>query len=397
MRISTSTMHDAAVRTMQNAQARLARTQTQMATGLRVQTPADDPAAAVHIIELQRQLAASDQLAVNSTAAQNRLEASEQGLADTTNLLQRVKELTLQANSATIDASDRASIATEIRARTDELMQIANRQDPSGDYLYAGLSATTTPFARVGGSVSYFGDTGSRGVQVAASQRVIDGHSGYDVFQRIPAGNGKFTTAAASSNTGSGMVDAGAVTNPAAWVADNYSIVFTAPGAYEVRNGGGTVVSTAAYTSGNAIQFNGATVTISGSPATGDTFAIAAGGSRDLFATLDTLATTLGSGTVTQAQRAQFTTTIGGVLAQLDQGLNHVLSLRAEVGSRLAAIDTAATTRADAKLTLETAMSNLKDIDYAEVVSRMNQQLAGLQAAQQAYAKVSQLSLFDYL
>ena len=52
---------------------------------------------------------------------------------------------------------------------------------------------------------------------------------------------------------------------------------------------------------------------------------------------------------------------------------------------------------ADRKVELETTTSQLRDLDYAEAVSRMNQQLVGLQAAQASYSKIAQLSLFDYL
>jgi flagellar hook-associated protein 3 FlgL len=71
--------------------------------------------------------------------------------------------------------------------------------------------------------------------------------------------------------------------------------------------------------------------------------------------------------------------------------------MRAEVGTRLHTIDGAQETLADRKVELESATSQLRDLDYAEAVSRMNQQLVGLQAAQASYSKIAQLSLFDYL
>jgi flagellin-like hook-associated protein FlgL len=36
-------------------------------------------------------------------------------------------------------------------------------------------------------------------------------------------------------------------------------------------------------------------------------------------------------------------------------------------------------------------------VDYAEAISKLNQEYAGLQAAQAAYTKIAQLSLFDYI
>ena len=70
---------------------------------------------------------------------------------------------------------------------------------------------------------------------------------------------------------------------------------------------------------------------------------------------------------------------------------------RAEVGSRLNAIDQAADTRGAESVDLQSLLSDLRDVDYAEAVSRLNQEYTGLQAAQAAYTKISQLSLFDYL
>ena len=61
MRISTAGIHHAALNALLGQQSVLSRTQQQIASGKRVQTPADDPVAAVHIMELQRALAESDQ------------------------------------------------------------------------------------------------------------------------------------------------------------------------------------------------------------------------------------------------------------------------------------------------------------------------------------------------
>jgi flagellar hook-associated protein 3 FlgL len=77
--------------------------------------------------------------------------------------------------------------------------------------------------------------------------------------------------------------------------------------------------------------------------------------------------------------------------------MDHLGNVRAEIGARLSALDAANGQRDDQKLQWSQALSSLQDVDYAEAVSRMSQQLAGLQAAQQSYAKVAQLSLFNYL
>ena len=64
------------------------------------------------------------------------------------NNLQRVRELTIQANSGALDPASRQMIGAELRQRRDEMVDLANRKDASGGYLFAGTSTATQPFAR---------------------------------------------------------------------------------------------------------------------------------------------------------------------------------------------------------------------------------------------------------
>jgi len=88
---------------------------------------------------------------------------------------------------------------------------------------------------------------------------------------------------------------------------------------------------------------------------------------------------------------------IDSLLGQLDAAQTHLLGVRAEVGTRLSALENAESSREDHKVELQRMTSELRDLDYAEAMTRMNQQLVGLQAAQASYAQIAQLSLFNYL
>lgn len=81
-------------------------------------------------------------------------------------------------------------------------------------------------------------------------------------------------TAAGAGNAGTGTISAATITNPAAWVAGNYTLSVTSSGQYQVTNAGGTVVASGAFSSGQPISFLGAQVTLNGAPAVGDTFSI---------------------------------------------------------------------------------------------------------------------------
>jgi flagellar hook-associated protein 3 FlgL len=401
VRLSTAAIHRTSIGSILEQQTRLARTQAQVTSGKRFQSAAEDPIAATRAAALDRTVADNKQFERNSNIIESRLSYEEQSLSDVTLLLQRVRERALEGANSTLGQGERNMLATELRQLVGELTDIANRDDGNGEYLFAGTSTGTKPFARGTTGVNYVGDQTTRFIRVSGSQAIADGHPGTEVFMNITEANGTFRTAVAPANTGSGTIDVGTVTNPAAWVADNYTVRFTSatdwvveddtlPTPVQVATGTG-------FTPGNTIQFLGVRVTITGTPATGDAFTVQPSQDTDMFTMLDNLINTLTLATGLPSDRAVFQQQIGASIANLDKGLDRVLSVRAEVGTRLTAIDSAANARETESIDLQQLLSDLRDVDYAEAISRLNQEYAGLQAAQQAYTKISQLSLFDYL
>lgn len=397
MRIATSTIQQGGLASMLRAQADLARTQEQIATGRRVVTAADDPGAAVQIQQIERSLAANQQYATNVAVVTSRLAQEEQALDNAGSTIRRVYELTLQGNNGTVDFASRKALAIEVRSRIEELMSIANRQDDSGDYLFAGTRSKAAPFARVTASVGYAGDAGSRMVQVSASQRIQDGHSGDQVFMNVRSGNGTFQATAASTNSGTGILDPGTVTNLAAWVPGTYTVEFTAPDTWRVLDAGGGVVASGNYQSGGAIAFNGAQIAISGEPAAGDSFTIAPAGFEDMFTTLDRLVAALEAEPGTPAARALWGSEMNSIIQQLTRNGDHLVNVRADVGARLSRLDAVTASREDLELELQTSLSGLRDVDYSTAITKMNAQMVALQAAQQSYSRIAGLTLFDYL
>ena len=397
MRISTQGIHNAALDQMMAKSAALAKTQNQIAAGTRILSPADDPIGAAQALELDRALAESQQHVKNTTAATNRLSFEEQTLGDVTSLLQRVRDLTVQANNPTLDDSARKSIMSEVQVRYQDLVDLANRKDTNGEYLFSGYSTLTQPFVNSGGTVTYQGDNGTRVLQTGPSQRVTDGHAGSDVFMNIKQGNGTFVTSAAAANTGAGIVSGGSVVNAAAWVPGTYTIHFTSPTAYEVLDSTSTQVTTGTYSAPGTVAFNGIAVQIDGTPATNDVFTVAPAGTQDMFAAVSKLITTLQRPSASTAQNAQFATEMGSALQQIDNSLERISDVRSEVGARLSVLGDSTNSQADRQLDLKTQLSQIRDLDYASAITTLNIQLSGLQAAQQSYAKISGLNLFNYL
>jgi flagellar hook-associated protein 3 FlgL len=398
MRISTLGMFNSGVNAILDQQTALAKTQQQVASGKRVQSAADDPVAAVQLQQLDRLLAQQQQYSTNSVAATNRLQVEEQALADSTTLLQHIRDLVVQANSDTITSADRQTIATEIKSRITEMQSIANRRDSQGAYLFAGTSTGSQPFVQnPAGATVYVGDTGTHFVQLDTTVSVQDSDPGSSVFAGTPQGNGTFTVTASAANTGGGTLDTGTVVNAAQWVPGNYTLTFTSANAWQVMDASNTVIASGAYSAGGAINFRGVQVTADGAPAAGDSFTIAPAGTTDVFATLSQLASALQNNSGSDASRAILHTQLGSGLLQIDSALDQVSNVRSAVGSRLGLIDDVASTRQSRISEIQSSSSQLRDLDYASAVSRMNQQMVGLQAAQQSYAMISKLSLFNYL
>jgi flagellar hook-associated protein 3 FlgL len=401
VRLSTAAIHRTSIDSILEQQTRLARTQAQVTSGKRFQTSAEDPIAATRAAALDRTVADNAQYARNSNIIESRLNYEEQSLADVTLLLQKSRDLALQGANATLGAGERRMLATELRQLLGELVDIANRDDGNGEYLFAGTSTATQPFARDTTGVNYLGDQTTRYIRVNNNQSIADGHTGTEVFMNLTQANGTFRTAVTVANTGTGTIDGGTTVDPTAWVADNYTLRFTSATDWVVEDDTlptpNVVTSGTGFASGQAIQFLGARITVSGTPAAGDSFTIQPAQDTDLFRIVDGLIATLEGGNGLPSDRAVFAQQIGASIADLDQGLNRVLSVRAEVGSRLSAIDQANSSRESEAIDLQQLLSDLRDVDYAEAISKLNQEYAGLQAAQAAYTKISQLSLFDYL
>ncbi len=378
-------------------QSQLARTQEQVSTGLKFSRAGQDPAAATLSLSMDGLLATYERYGRNAVLAGNRLALEESALAGAGGVLQRVRELVVQAANGPQTAENRRMIAAEVRQRLEELLATANTRDGSGEFLFAGTATRTQPFVRDGGSIVYQGDQGRRLVQVAADQYVADGDSGAAVFELVRNGNGTFSVAQAAANGGTGRVGERTVADPAQYDGGSYTLVFTAPDAWEVRDAASAVVADSSYRPGDAIRFRGLAVVVTGEPAAGDSFTVAPSVNQSVFGTLERLIAALERPDAGPAARAALANDLGGALTDLDQALGNLLEVRAGVGARLSALESRQAQLEDAGVELERALSGLRDTDYAEALTRLEQQLLALQVAQKSFARTQGLSLFDYL
>jgi flagellar hook-associated protein 3 FlgL len=400
MRISTSMLNESALNAILQDQSALSSTQNQLSTGKSINSPADNPVGEVQLLQLNNANAQYQQYVSNGQSATANLTLEQSALSSATGTLQSIRDLVVQANTATNNGADLSAIATQIQQLEQQLLGTANSQNAQGGYLFAGYSVNTQPFVRGnGGSVNYVGDSGVNSVPLDSGTSIQAGDAGSNVFMNVPTGNGTFTTAASGANTGTGVIDAGSVTNPSLWVPDQYTVAFTDPTDWKVTNSQGAVVASGTYDSstGGNIAFDGIEVGISGSPATGDTFTVSPSGQQSVFDSLDHLVSALSTAGASPSARAQLNSTLGGSLQQIDQALNQVSKVTTSVGSRLSLVSSISTTLSSNTTAVTTQISNLDSLDYAAAASQYSQEYLALQAAEQSYAQLGQLSLFKYL
>lgn len=416
MRISSLQAFNNGVAGLQRNYANVTRTQEQISTGNRILTPADDPVASVRLLQLEQQQNVLNQYAENLTAAKNSLTQEEVSLNSANTILQRVRELAVQAGNGALSSKDRASIAAELQEREDELLGVMNTRNARGEYLFAGFQGKTQPFVRqADGSYAYQGDEGQRKIQIASSLDIPISDNGKKTFVNITdAGRLQATPTGAlpGLRVGAPLVqDEVAFSGTPAFPPGGIEIEFDTvnPQNYEIRSiappavlGSGTLDSDPAKQ--DKLVFRGVVVNFDGTPAGGELVQITprqiAGVDVQKQGVLDSIATlrqALLDAPDTPNGNLQVRDAVALGLTNLDHAMVTLDSVRGEIGARLNIVETTQTDNEDVSLVNKSVQAQLRELDYAEALSRLSFESIVLEAAQQSYVKIAGLTLFSQM
>ena len=433
MRISTAWAQQLNVDAMTNQQSKLAKVQQQLSTGLKMTAPADDPAAAVKVLDLEASIAKTNQYQTNIGTARARLTLEESALAASGDILDRAKELTVQGMNDTLNSLDRLSLKTEVDHLIQELAGAANTQNANGEYIFAGGLSKTPAFATnlaTGEYVYQGGPQQQRPLQISPTRQVADGDSGYNIFENISSSssvadeNGKrsiFNTLkalsdglAATFNATPGQITGDRVLRYGLdYSASTAQFTLTAGSGVsglidlsgkkfagvddivtEINSqltAGGANTDIQARSHGNSIEFvsvaTGLASSIQITNATGTFLTDAGFTDGQVKAGVDLPA----------APANVFRSQLGDVLKDIDAARDNILQVRSSVGIRLNVLDDQESQNEKLVLDTQTTLSDTQDLDYADAISRYQLQSTALQAAQQTFSKIKSLSLFNYL
>lgn len=420
MRLSTAQIYDSGTNGLLRNQYDLYRLQNQMSTGRKVVTPADDPVASAQALLTTQKQHVNQQFLDNQGNARNQLAELESLMKSVGDELIATKSRWVEAGNGAYSDSELRALAVDLRGKFEEFLGIANSADATGLYRFAGYQGTTQPFVLEAGKVAYKGDNGARQLQVEASRFMEVSYPGRQFFEAIPEGNGVFVTGADAANTGTGVINNGSMVT--AYNGNNYSLEFTRTPdplfpddpdkaaltyqVYEWAAGdpqpGAPTSGPFDYTPGDAIYLpdpnnttDGINLAITGIPATGDTFSVRASATESLFTTLDTFIKTLEGGS--KSDPTGFQNAMMRIGASIDQGVQHVLDRRAEVGARMAELDALSNLGSDLDIQYQEQLSQLVDLDYTSAITDLAKNQLQLQAAQQSFMQVTSLSLFNFL
>lgn len=404
-RVSTYNLFRAGEQSIVARQREVLTTQQQLASGKRINGPADDPLGAADGVGIRSSLAQLAQFRGNQDHARYLLSLGESTVGAVVGGLQDVQEKLVAAGNGAYSDNERRMIAGELEGVLARLVGLANASDGAGGYLFAGSREQVAPFARSGNVVGYLGDEILQRLEVAQDRFAQVKFSGDALFNKLRPGNGSFTVAVAAGSTGSTSADPGGVVDPAALTGRPYAIRFAVSGGtttYTVTrsnaSGPDTTVASGTYTSPMTLQFEGIKVGLQGTPADGDGFDITPAGYQSVFDSLAQAIEALQRPTAGDAAAAaQFRTALGAAQASMGGALDHMLLKRAEMGAALAELDAYGSLNDDRKLEYETRLSGVEDLDYARATTELSRRQLSYQAALQSYSMVSKLSLFDYL
>ena len=414
-RISSYWVFNRPVNDMMRLQTSLNKTQEQISSGNGILSPSDDPVGSARVLQLDQEISLITQYQRNITLVEARLEQEEGVLSGVTASIQRVRELTVQAgNAALYSDSERVAIAEEVNQRIKELFDLSNTKDGSGEYLFSGFAGNKQSFVNnPGGGYLYQGDEGVRHVQISRNITVASSDTGKDAFLDIPANVPSFYSYGNPQNVGNppGVISQGMTVNQTeldAFFPENAVITFgneldivpPGPNVTVRQKSDGRVIEgleLLPYSSGDTLSFAGMSVSITGDPAPGDKFVVETAKKQGLLVTAEKLAYALENLGTAPEFSASYDEAIFNTLENLDSALDNISQVRARIGARLNSTENTANQHADNKLAAQQIRSNIGDLDYAEAVSRLQMEEFILKAAQQTFASVTQMSLFDFI
>lgn len=305
MRIDSLTYFNSSLLGMRNNQAGIARLSQQIAADQKLLQPKDDPVATEQILDLSNRIATRTQFASNQDRASLALKYETTVLSEMRNTISGARAL-LAGVSPSNDAGSRQTVAERLAGYSNQILDLANTRDPSGNYIFGGFNTIDRPYTNP-----------------------LDGTETATAYAGTPNPGG----------TRSIEVEVGRLIQ----VNDNLDGVF--------QHG------------------------VAGS---------------DLLQELDAASARLSNGTATETDLVDW-------MSLLDNAMNTLDSISYRVTAAYGEVDDVRATAKTLLVQEQNALSDLQTLDKESAILELQMRQTALEASQRAYAKISGLSLFNFI
>jgi flagellar hook-associated protein 3 FlgL len=427
MQISTKLLNQQQINQFGKLNEDIQNIQERVSTGRKILHASDDPVAAANLSVAKEQSKLITQFQRNVDTAETRLNMTDQTLQEAVNVLIRFSELGTMARNGALDGEGHMAIATEMKQLKEVLLGLANTTDSNGVGIFSGFNGVTTPFEMApDGAVTYVGNRGQSHVQISENMTLATNIDGGSAFMRVEAGDTRRSVFDIIDSTIKTVETASAIVPEASsnWAAD---LTFELPSqmtewSFNLSGSQGSVDIAASIAEGGLQNMVDAINAASAD--TGITATLASDGKT--VALLDEMN---GLIRVTDVQIEGFNeaadqitsyvnftgrdgsgNAVGRSMKLTDQdqlvasSVGHIQSAidnfslqRAYVGAQLSKGATQADILGARKLAVDRDVSRLGEADLAELITSLQSQMTNLNAAQAAFAKIGQQSLFDFL
>ncbi len=387
-------------------EAQLNALQSQISTGLAVQTPDQNPAAYETASLGNNQISRLANNNNTQAAIQVQLGSANNAYGSMNNLLDNVQAIVEQALNGTTNSQNMNALAAQVQSAAQQMLSLGNTTAPNGTYLFGGSRGGLAPFQPdASGNIVYFGDGAASQASIAQSSTAATIANG-NVFVTALQGDGTASVAANTANTGTGQVISQGVVNASAAASFQQgnaaiTVSFGAGGTYTATQSGSTIasgtLSTAPGNNGTSVQLGGVDYNITGSPASGDSFTIAPARPQSVFALLKSIYGALANAGSTPAQVAQTSQILNQGLAGLAQYQQAATTAQAQNGVTLQAITNAAAGNTSQSTEAQINVQNATAVNTPVAIAALDQTLTALQAAMKTFGSVQGLSLFNYV
>ncbi len=427
MQVSTKLFNDQQIRQFGKLTEDIQEKQEKIASGKAILKASDDPVAAVELSAAREQEQLLTRFEENAFKAQNRLNSADKTLQEALSVMTRIAELATQARSPAYDGFSRKAILTEVTSLKETLVDLANTKDSYGQSLFSGFRTDKEAFIRnIDGTISYNGDRGTHTVQVSENVIVGTGVDGETVFGRVETVNGRKSIFEIVEGV-MASIDPLREINELAVAQGNAKVNLELPRQnqdweFTLKGSAGAVkieatlaegmeekladaINSKSDQTGVTAEYIAETNSISLSEKNMDQIII-----EDIEIEGQGISNEAGFYHMTvieidengaEVGKARFLTDedqlLGRGIQNLLSSIDHISLQQAQIGAQMSKAAIQQDMLESRKLAVTKNISAISDADLAELITQLQSQLTNREAAQQAFAKIGQQSLFDYI